>query len=62
MAQSIRSQLVHGVVWNSIEKALMKGASFVIGIILARLLSPSDFGLVGMLSIFMMIVLNILFG
>lgn len=55
MAQSIRSQLVHGVVWNSIEKALMKGASFVIGIILARLLSPSDFGLVGMLSIFIAI-------
>ena len=33
----------------------MRGASFVIGIILARLLSPSDFGLIGMLAIFVAI-------
>lgn len=55
MAQSIRSKLVRGVIWNSVEKVLMKGAGFVIGIVLARLLSPSDFGLVGMLSIFIAI-------
>lgn len=55
MAQSVRSQLLHGVVWNFIEKVLMRGASFVIGIILARLLSPSDFGLLGMLAVFISI-------
>lgn len=33
----------------------MKGAAFIIGIILARLLSPSDYGLVGMLAIFIAI-------
>lgn len=55
MAQSVRSQLLHGVAWNFIEKVLMRSASFVIGIILARLLSPSDFGLVGMLAIFIAI-------
>ena len=52
MAQSVRSQLLHGVAWNFVEKVLMKGASFVIGIILARLLTPSDFGLIGMLAVF----------
>lgn len=41
--------------WNFIEKVLMKGAQFVIGIILARLLSPSDFGLIGMLAVFIAI-------
>ena len=55
MPQSVRSQLLHGVAWNFIEKVLMRGASFVIGIILARLLSPSDFGLIGMLAIFVAI-------
>ena len=55
MSQSVRSQLLHGVAWNFIEKVLMRGASFVIGIILARLLSPSDFGLIGMLAIFVAI-------
>ena len=52
MVDSVRSQLLHGVVWNFVEKVLIRGASFVIGIILARLLSPSDFGLIGMLAIF----------
>lgn len=52
MADSVRSQLLHGVAWSFVEKVLMRGVSFVIGIILARLLSPSDFGLIGMLAIF----------
>ena len=52
MAQSVRKELAHGVVWNFIEKILMEGAQFVIGIILARLLMPEDFGLIGMLAIF----------
>lgn len=55
MAQSVRSQLLHGVVWNFIEKVLIRGASFVIGVILARLLTPSDYGLIGMLAIFVSI-------
>lgn len=55
MAQSVRKQLTHGVMWNFIEKVLMEGAQFVIGIILARLLMPSDFGLIGMLAIFVAI-------
>ena len=52
MSQSVRSQLTHGVLWNFLEKVLMEVAQFVIGIILARLLLPSDFGLIGMIAIF----------
>lgn len=55
MAQSVRSQFLHGVVWNFVEKVLTRGAGFVISIILARLLSPSDFGLIGMLAVFVSI-------
>ena len=55
MAESVRKQLTHGVLWNFIEKVLMEGAQFVIGIILARLLVPSDFGLIGMLAVFIAI-------
>ena len=55
MAQSVRSQLLHGVVWNFIEKVLIRGVSFFISIILARLLSPSDYGLIGMLAVFVSI-------
>lgn len=55
MAESVRKQLTHGVLWNFLEKVLMEGAQFVIGIILARILLPSDFGLIGMLAIFIAI-------
>lgn len=55
MSDSVRSKLIHGVAWNFTEKILVKVASFAIGIILARLLSPSDYGLMGMLAIFMSI-------
>lgn len=55
MQGSVKSALIRGVVWNSIEKVLMKGAAFIIGIVLARLLSPADYGLVGMLTVFIAI-------
>lgn len=41
-----------GMVWNTIEKIAVQGCGFVITIILANLLDPSDYGVVGMLNIF----------
>lgn len=55
MAESLRGKFYRGVVWNTIEKMFAQGAHFVIGIVLARLLDPSDYGLAGMLSVFMAI-------
>lgn len=52
MGKPVRTQIINGVKWNFVEKVLTHGASFVIGVILARLLSPSDYGLIGMLAIF----------
>ena len=52
MAQSVRKELTYGVFWNFLEKVLMEGAQFIISIILARILLPSDYGLIGMLAIF----------
>lgn len=55
MEQNTKRDLLKGVFWNGLEKVLTKGSSFVIGIILARLLAPSDYGLMGMLTIFVML-------
>ena len=52
MADNVRSQIVHGVFWNAIEKFLLQGVTFLISVVLARLLMPSDFGLIGMLGVF----------
>lgn len=49
----IVSKSIHGVVWSAVERFSLQGTQFLIGIILARLLSPSDFGMIGMLSIFL---------
>lgn len=50
---SIASKSAKGVFWSAVEKFSLQGVQFLIGVVLARLLSPSDFGLIGMLSIFL---------
>lgn len=50
---SIASKSVKGVIWSAVEKFSLQGVQFLIGVVLARLLAPSDFGMIGMLSIFM---------
>ncbi len=43
------------MLWSFIEKFSIYGIQFVIGLFVARILMPSDYGLVGMLAIFMSI-------
>lgn len=50
--QSLKSKAIRGVLWAAIDKFAIQVGSFVISIILARLLLPSDYGMLGMLSIF----------
>ena len=42
-----------GIIWNILEKIAVQGIGFVLNIILARLLTPNDYGIVGMLTIFL---------
>ena len=55
MPDSLKHKTVKGVSWSFVEQILTRGVNFVIGIILARLLSPTDYGLVGMLGVFIAI-------
>lgn len=59
---SVKEDTIKGVKWSAIEKISLQVIQFVIGIILARLLSPSDFGVVGMLTIFISISQTIIDG
>ena len=52
---SLKSQATKGMFWNAIEKLSVQAGRFIIGIILARILLPEDFGLIGMLAIFIAI-------
>ena len=51
--QSLKDKTVKGVVWSSVERFSVQGVHFLVMVIIARILTPRDFGLVGMLAIFM---------
>lgn len=55
MSANVKKDTLKGVKWTAIEKISLQGIQFVIGLVLARLLMPSDFGIVGMLAIFISI-------
>ena len=52
MPESLKKKTVKGVAWTSLNQVLNMGLGFVIGVILARLLSPSDYGLLAMIVVF----------
>lgn len=46
MNSDLKKKTTSGLIWSVAEKVLTQGFSFVIGIVMARLLSPSDYGYV----------------
>lgn len=52
MSSSLGSKAASGAVWATIDKFGTMVLQFVVNLILARLLIPSDFGAIGMLAIF----------
>ena len=55
MSNNLKKDTLKGVKWSALEKFSLQGIQFIIGLILARLLTPTDFGTVGMLAIFISI-------
>ena len=49
---SLRGESARGMAWTAAGKIAVKGLQFAIGIVLARLLTPADFGLVGIVAAF----------
>ena len=50
--QSLTDKTVKGVGWNSVDRIANYGIGFIVGIVLARLLSPEEYGLIGIIGIF----------
>ena len=51
----VLSQIKSGFGWSLIENLSLQGVRFFTGIIMARLLSPTDYGMVAMLTVFIVI-------
>ena len=52
MSESLKHKAVKGILWSSVERFSVQGVLFVVMVVMARLLTPKDYGLVGMLAIF----------
>lgn len=50
--KNLKQKAASGMIWTSIQKVFKTGIQFISGIILARLLTPFDYGCIGMLMVF----------
>ncbi|WP_413853487.1 lipopolysaccharide biosynthesis protein [Candidatus Ruminimicrobium bovinum] len=49
---SLKNETIKGTIWSSIEKISFLGIQFILQIVLARLLTPKDYGIIGILAVF----------
>lgn len=49
---SLKQKSIDGVIWTLTEKFGIQLIKLVLGVILARLLTPADYGLIGMITVF----------
>lgn len=52
MSRTLKQQMIGAVKWSAIDRFGQQAIQFVIGIILARLLGPNEYGIIGMVMIF----------
>ena len=50
---SLKQKTFKGVIWSAVERFSTQGVQFLFGILLAILLTPDDYGMIAMLTIFM---------
>ena len=59
MADSLRNKTVRGVGWSFADSFLGQGITFLVGLVLARLLTPDEYGLIGIITIFITVLNSI---
>lgn len=52
MSESLKHKAVHGAKWSFIDNIANSGVSFLVGLILARLLTPAEYGIMAMIAVF----------
>ena len=50
--ESLKSKTIKGTAWSAADAFLGQGVTFLVGIVLARMLSPDEYGLIGICLIF----------
>ena len=62
MTESLKNKTVKGVGWSAVDNFVQFGVTFLVSIVLARLLSPDDYGLIGIVTIFTAVCATIING
>lgn len=57
--QSLKSKTVKGVGWSAADAFLGHGVTLLVGLVLARLLSPEEYGLIGIVTIFTTVLMGV---
>lgn len=60
--QSLKDKTIKGTMWSFIDNVAQFGVAFLVSIVLARLLSPDDYGLIGIITIFTSVCTAIIGG
>ena len=60
MSESLKQKSVKGMAWTGLERLVTQVLQFVVGIVIARVLMPEDYGVIGMLAIFIAIAQSFL--
>ena len=53
MHKELKAKALGAAAWSTLEQLSSQGVRFVVGVVLARLLLPAEFGLLGMLAVFL---------
>lgn len=60
MKDSLKQKAAKGILWSTVERFSVQGVQFIIMIVMARLLTPHDYGLIGMLAIFIAVAQSLI--
>ena len=58
--ESLKHKTVRGALWSFAERFTAQGVHFLVIIVIARILSPKEFGLIGMLAIFLAVAQSLI--
>ena len=60
--ETLKEKTARGLFWSGLSGGIQKTLNLLFGIILARLLTPYDYGCIGMLMIFMVLAESFIDG
>ena len=59
-SESLKDKTAKGLVWSCVERFSVQGVQFLVMLVIARVLDPKDFGLIGMLAVFLAVAQTII--